>query len=120
MTQQRLPLSQTALRGSLSPREADEGAHYTHAGQACVTEPQSPPHTHFPARAAETALLGQAAAPQCGKSAGAALLGVKHSTPQMTPLCFEDICGVRIKHLSPPKCTEGANLCPTTTPTSAF
>lgn len=85
-----------------------------------MTEHQSPPHTHFSARAAETALLGQAGALQCGKSAGAASLGTKNSTSQMTPLCFEDICGVRIKHLSPPECTEGANLCPTAPMTSGF
>lgn len=45
---------------------------------------------------------------------------MKNSTSQMASLCFEDICGVRIKHLSPPKCTEGANLCPTAPVTSGF
>lgn len=47
-------------------------------------------------------------------------LGMKNSTPQMTPLCFEDICGFRIKHLSSSKCTDGANLCPTTPMTPVF
>lgn len=46
--------------------------------------------------------------------------GCLKNTPQTTSLCFEDTCGVRIKHLNPPKCTEGANLCPTTPMTSAF
>lgn len=45
---------------------------------------------------------------------------MKTSTSQMTPLCFEEICGVRVKHLSPPECTEGANLCPTAPMTSGF
>ena len=72
------------------------------------------------ARAAETMLSGQAEALQCGKSAGAALLGMKNSTHQMTFLCFEAICGIQIKRLSPSECTEGANLCITTPMTSAF
>lgn len=81
----------------------------------------NPLHAHiYLASAAEAMFLGQAEALQCGKSAGAALLGMKNSTHQMTFLCFEAICGVQIKCLSPSECTQEANLCTTTPMTSAF
>lgn len=72
------------------------------------------------ASAAKTTLSGQAESLQCGKSAGAALLGTKNSTHRTTFLCFEAICGVQIKRSSPSERTEGAILRTTAPMTPAF
>lgn len=78
------------------------------------------PRSHLTFQRCRNSVLGPGWSSSAWESAGAASLGMKNSAHQMTFLCFEAVCGVQIKRLSPSECSEGAILRTTAPITSAF